>query len=341
LAAGPIYKLVDIGEMGGVSIEAFSVNASGSVAGRAYDAQGYARGFAYDGAFQVFDRGADLRAINADGAMAGTQNGVATLWRAGASTALGTLGGLQSWGLGTDDLGYMTGGAQVASGATHAYLFADGNIIDLGTLGGSWSSGYAVNGGSVVGAAETANGVTQAFRWTAQSGMTPLSSTGESRAFAVNASGAVAGAAIDGSGHYRAALWSPAGTVQFLGTLGGAAGFAYGINGSGHAVGYSYDAAGRQRAFLWTGSMLFDLNTLFDAPGWQLTAAYGINDNGQIVGTAEFYGRSTAFRLDPLSSSPQRGIATAELPEPAALHFVAIGLLPFIVKKLRATVTRN
>jgi hypothetical protein len=50
LAAGPIYTLVDIGEMGGVSAEAFSVNASGAVAGRAYDAQGNARGFAYDGA---------------------------------------------------------------------------------------------------------------------------------------------------------------------------------------------------------------------------------------------------------------------------------------------------
>jgi probable HAF family extracellular repeat protein len=171
--------------------------------------------------------------------------------------------------------------------------------------------------------------------------MTPLSSTGESRAFAISASGTVAGAAANGSGHYQAAVWSPSGSVQLLGTLGGSAGFAYGINGSGQAVGYSYDVAGRQRAFLWTGSMLFDLNTLIDAPGWELTAAYGINDNGQIVGTAEVYGRSTAFRLDPLFSRPQAETATAELPEPAALHFVAVGLLPFIIKKVRRTVTRT
>jgi probable HAF family extracellular repeat protein len=171
--------------------------------------------------------------------------------------------------------------------------------------------------------------------------MTPLSSTGESRAFAINASGTVAGTAVDGSGHYRAAVWSPSGSVQLLGTLGGSAGFAYGINGSGQAVGYSYDVAGRQRAFLWTGSMLFDLNTLIDAPGWELTAAYGINDNGQIVGTAEVYGRSTAFRLDPLFSRPQAETATAELPETCGAHFVAVGLLPFIIKKVRRTVTRT
>ena len=49
---------------------------------------------------------------------------------------------------------------------------------------------------------------------------------------------------------------------------------------------------------LWTGGMMFDLNDLIaNAPGWSLTAAYGINSTGQIVGTGVFEGQSTAFRL--------------------------------------------
>jgi probable HAF family extracellular repeat protein len=87
--------------------------------------------------------------------------------------------------------------------------------------------------------------------------------------------------------------------------------------------------------------MLLDLNTLVDAPGWELTAAYGINDNGQIVGTAEVDGRTTAFRLDPESARVQSAARSAELPEPAALHIVALGLVPFVIKKLSATVMRN
>ena len=39
--------------------------------------------------------------------------------------------------------------------------------------------------------------------------------------------------------------------------------------------------------------------------GWELVAAYGINDNGQIVGQARIEGALRPFRLTPASSSDE------------------------------------
>jgi probable HAF family extracellular repeat protein len=119
-----------------------------------------------------------------------------------------------------------------------------------------------------------------------------------------------------------------------LGTLGGNS-FAYGINQTGDAVGYSSLDTGESHAFLERNGSLVDLNSLPGAgAGWELIAAYGINDAGQIVGTGLFQGQQRVFRLDP---TEVLGVGAA-IPEPggAALATLGVGLL-FLMRRARVS----
>ena len=66
---------------------------------------------------------------------------------------LGTLGGATSYGAAINNAGQVTGSADTASGASHAFLYTGGKMIDLGLLPGMASSeGLGLNGkGDVVG----------------------------------------------------------------------------------------------------------------------------------------------------------------------------------------------
>jgi probable HAF family extracellular repeat protein len=229
----------------------------------------------------------------------------------------------------------------------HAFLSFNGQMLDLGTLGGTWSSGYAVNNaGQVAGVSQTRAGGFAGFRWDEQNGMRRLwgpGGAGETRAYGLNAAGAVVGVSRTSRGYFHASVWETDGAVVDLGTLGGANSFAYGINDEGSVVGYSYDAFGQQKAFVWTGGMLFDLNTLLDAEGWSLTAAYGINASGQIVGSGYYNGLSAAFRLDPRVLLPANLHSfhtldcdfRSEVPEPATAVCILLAMLGGILYKCK------
>ena len=83
------------------------------------------------------------------------QLGLATALRASPSyhvTDLGSLGGDYSVGLDVNNVGQVTGYSDLASGATHAFLYSGGVMTDLGTLGGTVSFGRSINdSGQVVG----------------------------------------------------------------------------------------------------------------------------------------------------------------------------------------------
>src|SRR5262249_51645833 len=76
--------------------------------------------------------------------------------------------------------------------------------------------------------------------------------------------------------------------------------------------------------FVYLDGTLYDLNSLLPAnSGWTLTAAYGLNDAGQIVGTGTYNGDPSAFLLTPTSLS--------SVPEPSACAILvptALLLLP-------------
>jgi probable HAF family extracellular repeat protein len=77
---------------------------------------------------------------------------------------LGTLGGFESFGYGINNLGQVTGAADLPGGQEHAFLYSNGQMADLGTLGGFSSSGSGINNlGQVTGGFETVPGVYHAF----------------------------------------------------------------------------------------------------------------------------------------------------------------------------------
>ena len=82
-------------------------------------------------------------------------------------TDLGTLpGGGYSYGREINELGQVAGYSETASGREHAFLWQNGKMRDLGTLGGHNSYGREINNhGQVVGISSTASGRVHAVVW--------------------------------------------------------------------------------------------------------------------------------------------------------------------------------
>jgi len=80
--------------------------------------------------------------------------------------------------------------------------------------------------------------------------------------------------------------------IANLGTLGGNFSSANAINNAGQVVGESETASGGSHAVLWQDGKPQDLGTL---PDGNSSNAYGINDDGQVVGTNTTSGNNRAF----------------------------------------------
>jgi MYXO-CTERM domain-containing protein len=291
--------------------------------------------------------------VNAAGEVAGVQyvNGAsyATLWTAEGAK---TLAGAGSAAMGINAGGQVTG--MTASGHVLVSGANGEDVRDIGTVsGGLWSVGHAINDGGQVAGYGLVGGAFRGFRWSEDAGFSLLGTLGgmNSYGMAINDSGWVAGHTQTATGYLHAAVWTSTG-AQSLGTLGGGNSFGYGINNSGWVVGYSMTSNGSTHAFLYADGVLYDLNSLLNAPaGWVLTHAYGINDSGQIVGEGMVDGQNRAFRLDLGSTATtyslipeeptgptvaRRGVpAVTEVPEPSPWAMVLTGLVLFAAGRLR------
>ena len=240
----------------------------------------------------------------------------AVLWRNREIINLGTLGGNNSYAVGINERGQIAGnafnsipdpfaGILVPFGATqvHAFLWDDGAIQDLGTLGGPESIAFYLNErGEVAGGSytnSTPNATTgiptlKPFLWS-HGRMLDLGTLGGTIGSpnALNSWGQVAGSSnLAGDQTAHPFLWDR-GKLKDLGTLGGSYGEADGINDDGVVVGFA-NVAGDSHvdAFLWENGKMTDLGN----PGCDSSAA-AINSRRQAVGTGLLTGCSTRHAL--------------------------------------------
>ena len=239
-------------------------------------------------------------------------------------TDLGSLGGGYTVGLAINNNGQVTGYSSIAktiptggccgncyggghripctTHPTHAFVWSNGTMTDLGTLGGNYSQGLSINlSGQVVGSADTGTG-SSSFLWNGTK-MTALSGLG---AYWINDSGQIAGACTDSTGSYPCVdsngkftrLPQPSNPAVSCGV-------ASAVNNNGQAIGTCDDTSSNEHAVLWQNGTATDLGDNF------ISAA--VNDNDVVVWSDLIYSGGTVQNLNNLipAGSPQIDYAVA------------------------------
>jgi len=288
--------------VGGQSI-AFRLNDSGTIVGNVYGPSAR-RGFAYAAgallslppvmrqANGINNAGTIVGSANvsADGGFLQATAATYSAYGGGVLTDLGTTpGGFGSYAAAINDAGHVAGTTvlEETGNIEEPFFYSNGVMQALGSLGGPYSHGWAINNHDQV--------------------------VGEMGSYVPGGPGGIYA--------YRAFLYE-GGVVTDLGVLlEGGDSTAHDINDQGQIVGETDTVLGRQ-AFLYVAGSMVLLDGLIDpALGWTVQEANGINELGQIAGTACKAGLCYAVRLD---------LATA-VPEPAELLLLAVGLLALVL----------
>ncbi len=240
----------------------------------------------------------------------------AVLWQNDKILDLGTLGGTASFASTLNDRGQVIGqalndvpdplsilgmGDGTTLTQTHAFLWQNGKMNDLGTLAGpdSWAM-YVNDRGQVAGTSYTSDVIDPStgtppvhpFLW--ENGkMKDLGNLGGTNGSlgpqfvkAFNNRGQVVGLmALPGDQLFHAFLWDGEKLSDLGNILGGDFALATGINDAGEVVGWVWFPGGAvKHAFLWRNGVMTDLGTV---PGDPCSFANNINSRGQIVGGSQ------------------------------------------------------
>jgi len=223
----------------------------------------------------------------------------AVVWRHGVISDLGTLGGLDAVAVAQNQRGEIAGQSytsdQLSAGTSlppqAPFLWTNGHMINLGTLGGASGQANGLNGrGEVVGYSDLpGDRIFHPFLWNGRRmiDLTPRSRKGTANW--VNEHGDVTGWTC-GSLVCKAFLWRH-GKLTILPAVGSAAWVnGKSINDRGEVVGDEADANDANdnafMAVLWANGHAYNLNKLIAPSTEKLTDAQYINDQGNIVANA-------------------------------------------------------
>jgi probable HAF family extracellular repeat protein len=299
----PRYKVIELGTLGGTYSQTFYVNSKGVTSGEASVADGNWHAILYEGAFKR-----DLGTLGGLNSSAfGSPNAIGQV--------VGQAETSHSDPNGEDFCGFYASGAPLSGKTCRGFLWQDGRMRPLSTLGGYNGAASAINNpGEVAGNAETATTDSTCPPYDPAKGqyqvlqdkpvvwknghIEELPTYGgdpDGYAIAINDHGQVAGGSGTCStndpviGLYlspvHALLWDH-GNVINLGSLGGSFGNqAHGMNNRGQVVGAS-DLAGDAvfHGFVWSQSIgMQDISPL---PGDTYSVALAINDPGVVTGVS-------------------------------------------------------
>lgn len=228
----------------------------------------------------------------------------AVLWRDGRIINLGSLGGQESAGIGVNVRGQVVGfsGNSVSDPfslaglgtETRAFMWQNGVMKDLGTLGGPDAFAQFINESGQIAGFSYTNSVPNAatgiptvdpFLW--QYGkMIDLGTLGGTIGTpnGLNNLGQVTGLSdLSGDQTAHPFLWSgEEGRMRDLGTLGGSFGMAEAINDADEVIGVTTTTGDVAfHAFFWKRGVMRDLGTV---GGFDCSDAHAINSKGQVVG---------------------------------------------------------
>ncbi len=253
------YQITDLGPLAGAPTYATAISESGVIAGYSQTSETAAR---------------------------------AWVWRDGLGmTNLGSFGGADNRALAVGFDGKVYGYSQDAGGVPRGFVWENGTLTDIGSLvAGDAVHVEAVNAGGVLAGATTSGGAN--FGFTASGGAltalpmlagTPVPSN--TAAYDLNDAGRVVGVSGWIYGGTRAFRTDAGGALVSLGTLGANDSTATAINAGGQVVGFSTAANNEVHAFIFNdGTGMTDLGLL---PGGDDARAWGMNDAGDAVGTAD------------------------------------------------------